>query len=362
MYLEIQILAGFPELEIASFANAFRRFDVPRNPNFGRFPGARNREFRECVPAFRCTSKSNFRPVSRSSKSRVSQIRSAVSMYPGIQVLRGFPELEIATSAKKFRRFGAPGNPIFGDFREQVPAFRWSVIEATRPASPIRGSKGPFPDPRFGRLGPSGPGWLVPWGSKSGLSAPNSTVFWSGNGGFWPIPRIPNYRRPTNVFPYFDVPRNPNFGRFPGARNREFREYVPVFRCTWKSRFCEASRSSKWRLPRRNSAVLGRREIQFLATSVSKFPHFDGPRFRRCGQPDLSADREVRFRTPGSADWGLPGRDGCFRGARNRGFPQQIPPFYGPEMADFGRFPGFRISDAPPTYSPVLMYLEIQLL
>ena len=36
--------------------------------------------------------------------------------------------------------------------------------------------------------------------------------------------------------------------------------------------------------------------------------------------------------------------------------------FYGPEMTDFGRFPGFRISDAPPTYSPVLMYLEIQVL
>ena len=29
-------------------------------------------------------------------------------------------------------------------------------------------------------------------------------------------------------------------------------------------------------------------------------------------------------------------------------------------MTDFGRFPGFRISDAPPMYSPVLMYLEIQ--
>ena len=95
---------------------------------------------------------------------------------------------------------------------------------------------------------------------------------------------------------------------------------------------------------------------------MSKFPHFGGPRFRRRGRPDLSADRKVRFRTPGSADWGLPGRDGWFRGARNRGFPHQIPPFYGPEMADFGRFPGFRISDAPPTYSPVLMYLEIQVL
>ena len=65
---------------------------------------------------------------------------------------------------------------------------------------------------------------------------------------------------------------------------------------------------------------------------------------------------------PCSADWGIPDRDGWFRGARNRGFPQQIPPFYGPEMADFGRFPGFRVSDATPTRSPVLMYLEIQIL
>ena len=48
-------------------------------------------------------------------------MRSGVSMYLEIQVSRGFPELEIATSAKKFRLFGAPGNPIFGDFREQVP-------------------------------------------------------------------------------------------------------------------------------------------------------------------------------------------------------------------------------------------------
>ena len=70
MYLEIQILAGFPELEIASFANTFRRFDVPGNPGFARLPGARNRDFREEIPPF-----------------------------------------------------GAPGNPIFGDFREQVPAF-----------------------------------------------------------------------------------------------------------------------------------------------------------------------------------------------------------------------------------------------
>ena len=29
-------------------------------------------------------------------------------------------------------------------------------------------------------------------------------------------------------------------------------------------------------------------------------------------------------------------------------------------MTDFGRFPGFRISDAPPMYSPVWMYIEIQ--
>ena len=81
---------------------------------------------------------------------------------------------------------------------------------------------------------------------------------------------------------------------------------------------------------------------------------FPDPRFDRLG--------------PSGSGWlvragsDLPGRDGWFRVARNRGFPHQIPPFYGREMTDFGRFPGFRISDAPPTYSPVLMYLEIQVL
>ena len=113
-------------------------------------------------------------------------------------------------------------------------------------------------------------------------------------------------------------------------------------------------------IERRNSAVLRHREIQFFATSAIKSPHFDGPRFRRRGRADLSADRMARYRSAGSTDSGIPGRDGWFRGARNRGFPHQIPPFYGPEMTDFGRFPGFRISDAPPMYSPVLMYLEIQ--
>merc|ERR1712051_266347 len=56
------------------------------------------------------------------------------------------------------------------------------------------------------------------------------------------------------------------------------------------------------------------------------------------------------------------GRGGRFRGARNRGPPRQIPPFYGRGMADFGRSPGPRISAEPPTYSPVLMYLGIQVL
>ena len=60
MYLEIQILAGFPELEIASFANTFRRFDVPGNPGFARLPGARNRDFREEIPPFWGAGKSNF--------------------------------------------------------------------------------------------------------------------------------------------------------------------------------------------------------------------------------------------------------------------------------------------------------------
>ena len=73
-----------------------------------------------------------------------------------------------------------------------------------------------------------------------------------------------------------------------------------------------------------------------IATFAMKFPHFGGPRFRRRDRADLSADRMARYRSAGSTDWGLPGRDGRFRGARNRGFPRQIPPFYGREMADFG--------------------------
>ena len=52
MYLEIQVLAGFPELEIATFANTLRRFEISGNPGFGRFPGARNRDFRDEVPPF----------------------------------------------------------------------------------------------------------------------------------------------------------------------------------------------------------------------------------------------------------------------------------------------------------------------
>merc|ERR1712015_463357 len=123
---------------------------------------------------------------------------------------------------------------------------------------------------RFGRFGPSGSGWLVPRGSKSGLSAPNSTVLWSGNGGFWPIPRIPNYRRPptyspilmylgiqilagfpqleiasfasfANTFRRFGVPGNPGSARLRGARNRDFREEIPPF---WG-----AGESNFWRLP-----------------------------------------------------------------------------------------------------------------
>ena len=52
MYLEIQDLVGFPELEIATFANMFRCFELSGNPGFVRFPGARNRDFREEIPPF----------------------------------------------------------------------------------------------------------------------------------------------------------------------------------------------------------------------------------------------------------------------------------------------------------------------
>ena len=44
MYLEIQDLVGFPELEIATSAMKLPRFEVPGNPGF--------RAFREQVPAF----------------------------------------------------------------------------------------------------------------------------------------------------------------------------------------------------------------------------------------------------------------------------------------------------------------------
>merc|ERR1712015_332340 len=136
-------------------------------------------------------------------------------------------------------------------------------------------------------------------------------------------------------------------GWFRGARNRGFPHQIPPF---YGPEMADFGRFPGLRIsdaPPTYSPVLMYLEIQFLATSVSKFPHFDGPRFMRRGRPDLSADRKARFRAPGSAD---------------RGLPHQIPPFYAPEMAGFGRFPGFRISDAPPTYSAVLMYLEIQVL
>ena len=47
-----RILADFPELEIATFTNMFRCFDISGNPGFARFPGARNRDFRDEVPPF----------------------------------------------------------------------------------------------------------------------------------------------------------------------------------------------------------------------------------------------------------------------------------------------------------------------
>ena len=52
MYLGIQVLAGCQELEIATFANTVRCFWTSGNPGFEQFRGARNRDFRDEVPAF----------------------------------------------------------------------------------------------------------------------------------------------------------------------------------------------------------------------------------------------------------------------------------------------------------------------
>ena len=53
----------------------------------------------------------------------------------------------------------------------------------------------------------------------------------------------------ANTFRCFEISGNPGFVRFPAAPNRDFREYVLLFRCTWKYRFCEASRSSSEEIP-----------------------------------------------------------------------------------------------------------------
>ena len=187
-----------------------------------------------------------------------------------------------------------------------------------RPARPIRGSNGPFPDTRFDRLGPSGSGWLV----RAGSDLPGRDGWFRG---------ARNRGSPHQIPPFYG-PEMADFGRFPGFRISDAPPtYSPVLM------YLEIQVLGGFpELERRNSALLRHREIQFFATSTNKFPHFDGPRFWRRGLPDLSADRKVRFRTPGSTDSGIPGRDGWFRGARNRGFPFQIPPFYGPEMTDFG--------------------------
>ena len=139
MYLGIQVLAGCQGLEIATFANTFRCFWTSGNPGFEQFRGARNRDFREEVPPLCGIGEPRFSRLPRSS-SRILMARD----------------------------LGA------------------------RPDRPIRGSNGPLSKRRFDRLGPSGPGWLVPRSPKSGLPAPNSAVLWSGNGGLWATPRTAN--------------------------------------------------------------------------------------------------------------------------------------------------------------------------
>ena len=57
-----------------------------------------------------------------------------------------------------------------------------------------------------------------------------------------------------------------------------------------------------------------------------------------------------------------PGRFGLVPRSSKSGLPAPNSAVLWSEMADFGRFPGSRISAAPPTYSPVLMYLGTQVL
>merc|ERR1712015_505065 len=109
MYLGIQLLAGLPELEIASFANTFRCFDVPGNPGFARIPGARNRDFREEIPPFWGAGKSNFWRLPRAS-SRILMVRdlcdAAGQPYPRIErCVSGPPVRQIGAFRTKFHRF-----------------------------------------------------------------------------------------------------------------------------------------------------------------------------------------------------------------------------------------------------------------
>merc|ERR1712015_474980 len=131
MYLGIQLLAGLPELEIASFANTFRCFDVPGNPGFARIPGARNRDFREEIPPFWGAGKSNFWRLPRAS-SRILMVRDLCDAAGQTQ-----PRIERPVS-------GPPVRPI-GAFR-------------------------------VGMAGSAG--------LEIGVSEPNSTVLFSRNGGF----------------------------------------------------------------------------------------------------------------------------------------------------------------------------------
>merc|ERR1712015_240830 len=93
-------MAGSAGLEIGAFRTKFHRFMIRKWRILADSPDSELSTPQQRIPLFRCTSESKFWPVCRSSKSRVSRIRSGVSMYLGIQVLRGLPELENATSAK----------------------------------------------------------------------------------------------------------------------------------------------------------------------------------------------------------------------------------------------------------------------
>ena len=118
MYLVIQILAGFPELEIATFAKMLRCFEISGNTGFGRFPGARNRDFREEVPPLSSTGKYGFSRLPRSI-SRILLARDS-----GDAAGQTYPLIERSVSGPPVRPIVAFRVGIDGSAGLEIGAFR----------------------------------------------------------------------------------------------------------------------------------------------------------------------------------------------------------------------------------------------